>query len=271
MNRGIMFKAAIELWPSTVFCGLLLFGTEAALAYVIPTFQGQLSDSLLKIKFLQDFLGAMLGVEITDQLGPEAFLAFPWVHPVVLTTVWAHALLCCTRVPAGEIDRGTADVTMTLPVTRWGLLASETVVWMVAGIVVLLIGLGGNLFGGQFVAPDDRPNAWSMFIIQVNLYALYLAVGAVAWFASTVCDRRGVAMSGVFVVLLASFLVNFLAQFWDVAERIAFLGLLHYYRPIFVLRDDLVPWRDLGVLAAVAAGMWMLAGVVFSRRDICTT
>jgi len=28
--------------------------------------------------------------------------------PLALT--WAHALLCCTRVPAGDVDRGTADI-----------------------------------------------------------------------------------------------------------------------------------------------------------------
>jgi hypothetical protein len=271
MNRGLMLKAAIEIWPTTIFCGVLLFGAEAALAYVIPTFQGQLSESLMQIRFLQDFLGAMLGVKITDQIGPEAFMAFPWVHPVVLTTVWAHALVCCTRTPAGEVDRGTADVTMTLPVTRWGILVSETAVWMVAGIVVLLFGLAGNLFGGQYVEAAEQPDPYSVLIILANLYCLYLAVGGLSWLASASSDRRGPAMAVVFVVLLASCLVNFLAQFSEFAERISFLGMLYYYRPLFILRDGHVPWRDVGVLLAVAAGLWTAAGVVFSRRDVCTT
>ncbi len=271
MNRGLMLKAAIEMWPSTLLCGLLLFAAEATLAYVIPTFQGQLSESLLKIKFLQDFIGAMLGVKMTGQIGPEAFMAFPWVHPTILALVWAHALFCCTRTPSGEIDRGTADVTMTLPVTRFGILLSETVVWLLAGVVILALALAGNEFAGQYVEAAERPAMTPTLIVLANLYCLYLAVGGLSWLVSAASDRRGVAITIVFVLLLASYLLNFLAQFWEPAERVSWLGVLHYYRPLFVLRDGTVPWGDIGILLGTAAVLWIAAGVVFTRRDVCTT
>jgi hypothetical protein len=270
MNRGVMLKAAIEMWPSTLMCGALLFGAEAVLAYVIPTFRGQFSESLMQIRFLQDFVGAMLGVRVAGQLGPEAFMAFPWVHPVVLALVWAHALLCCTRTPAGEVDRGTADVTMTLPVTRWGILVSETVVWIVAGLVVLGLGLAGNEFGSRFIESAEPIERYRTLLVLGNLFALYLAVGGLSWLVSAASNRRGPAMTVVFVLLLASFLLNFLAQFWEFAERIAFLGVLDYYRPLFILRDAAVPWSNLGVLLGAAAVEWVAAGIVFDRRDVCT-
>lgn len=270
MNRGVMLKAAIETWPSTLLCALLLFGAESALAYAIPTFQAQFRDSLSQMQFLQNFVGALLGVRAAGQFGPEAFLAFPWVHPVVLALVWAHALVCCTRMPAGEIDRGTADVTMTLPVTRWGILLSETVVWLAAGAVLLAMFVAGNWFGGRFVEKPE-PTDWSRsLVVLANMACLYAAVGALGWLASALSNRRGPALVAVFVLLLASFLLNFLAQFWDVAERLSFLSVLEYYRPMFVLRDGTIPWRDIGVLLATAATLWAAAGVVFSRRDICT-
>jgi hypothetical protein len=271
MNRGIMHKAAIELWPSTLLCGLLLAAAEAALAYVIPTFQAQWGQSVSQIGFLQDFVSAMLGVKVVEQLGPEAFTAFPWVHPVILSIVWAHALLCCTQTPAGEIDRGTADVTMTLPVTRWGILASHTVVWIVAGVIVLAMALAGNSFAGAFVDPELRPGSERVQIVLANLLCLYVAVGAFAWLVSACSNRRGMALTIVFVVLLTSFLLNFLAQFWDVADRVSFLSVLYYYRPLFILRDGTIPWNDIAILLGVATTLWIAAGIVFNRRDVCTT
>jgi hypothetical protein len=270
MNLGMMRKAAIEMWPSTLFCAALFFAAEAVLAYVIPAFQAQLSESLVQLRFLQNFVGAMLGVKVADQLGPEAFTAFPWVHPVVLAIVWAHALLCCTRMPAAEIDRGTADMTMTLPVTRLGILLSESVVWLAAGLVLVGVGLAGNLFGGQYVENHRPPELWRTALVLANMFCLYLAVGGMSWLASASSSSRGPAMGVVFVVLLASFLLNFVAQFWEFADRISPLGLLYYYRPLFILRDGIVPWRDVGVLLGVAAGMWVAAAIVFARRDVCT-
>ncbi len=270
MNRGVMQKTAIEMGPATLMCGALLFGVEAILAYVMPTFQAQFSESLSQIRFLQDFLGAMLGVKVHGPLGPEAFLAFAWVHPVVLALVWAHALLCCTQMPAGEIDRGTADVTLTLPVTRWGILRAETAVWLAAGLAVLALGLAGNELGGRYVDPARRPELARTLVVLANLFCVYLAVGSLAWLVSAASSRRGPAMTVVFVLLLASFLLNFLAQFWELAERISFLGVLDYYRPLFVLRDGTVPWQDMGILVALAGAQWIAAGIVFDRRDVCT-
>ncbi len=268
--RGIMLKAFHETWPPTLMCGVLLLLVEVVLAYVIPTFQEQFSEALMQIKFVQTFVGAMLGVDASEQLGPEAFTAFAWVHPVVLALVWTHALVSCTRMPAGEIDRGTAELTLTLPVTRWGMLVAETAVWIVAGVLVLALGFVGNQWGGQYVDEALRPQVGRTLLVIANLFCLYLAVGGLSWLVSAASSRRGTALVVVFLFLLGSFLLNFLAQFWHLADRIAFLGILDYYRPMYILRDGTVPWRDMGVLLAVAVAFWIAGGIVFSRRDICT-
>jgi ABC-2 type transport system permease protein len=270
MNRGLLLKAAHEMWPATLLCGVWLFGVEAALAYVLPTFEAQLADAMRQIGFVKTFVGVMLGVNMSGQMGPEAIQAYAWVHPVVLALVWTHALVCCTRTPAGEVDRGTADVIFTLPVTRWEILRSETAVWLAATLVVLGLTVLGNLVGASFTE-EDEPMQWPrLLIVLANLLCMILAVGGLAWLVSAVCDRRGTAIAIAFGLLLTSFLLNFLAQFWSVAEHLSFLGLLNYFRPLFVFRDGTIPWHDMGILLAAAIGLWTAAGVVFSRRDVCT-
>src|SRR5262245_35132305 len=126
MNRGLVLKSLHEVWPATLICGLGLCVVEGVLAYVLPVFQQQFSDQILQIQFLQSMVKAMLGMDTGETLGPEAFMSVPWAHPVVLALVWAHAIVCCTRVPAGEVDRGTIDVLLGLPVSRWQVLGAET-------------------------------------------------------------------------------------------------------------------------------------------------
>ena len=64
--------------------------------------------------------------------------------------------------------------------------------------------------------------------------------------------------------------VLLLAQFWEPAEKVAFLGILDYYRPLFIMRDGVWPLRDMAVLLGAAAVLWTAAGVLFARRDVCT-
>ena len=77
-------------------------------------------------------------------------------------------------------------------------------------------------------------------------------------------------MAAVFVLVLASFLLNYLAQFWEPARRIRHLSLLTYHRPLLALRDGVWPILDLAVLGSLAAASWIAGGIVFARRDLST-
>ncbi len=74
----------------------------------------------------------------------------------------------------------------------------------------------------------------------------------------------------MFGVLLASFLLNFLAQFWSPADRLSFLSLLNYYQPLAVLRAGGDAVADMAILLAFASATWVAGGIWFARRDICT-
>lgn len=270
MNRGLITRAFRELWTTTLVLGLVLMGFEAALAFVLPKFGVQMSLEWLQVDFARSIMQAMLGTAIADRIALPVFQSMAWAHPVVLALVWAHALVCCTRVPAGEVDRGTADVILGLPVSRWEVFLSETLAWLVCGAAVLAATLAGNLLGGLALAPAERPPLTRLLLVLLNLSCLYVAVGGLAWLVSSVSSRRGRAMTIVFLILLAAFLLSYLAPFWALLGKFEFLGPLHYFRPVNVLTSGACPWRDLGVLAGAGGALWLAGGVIFARRDLCT-
>ncbi len=270
MNRGLIIRALRELWPTTLVLGLVLIGVEAMLGFVLPKFGSQIAQEWLQMEFARGIMQAMLGTEIVERIGPQMFQAMAWVHPVPLALTWAHALLCCTRVPAGEVDRGTADVLLGLPVSRWEVFISETMVWLVCGAGILAAALAGNLLGGLGLPAEQRPPLARVLIVLVNLYCLYASVGGLACLVSSFSNRRGRAITIVFLVLLALFLLNYLAQFWQPLEKIVFLSPLHYHRPVNVLGSGTWPWSDMGILLGVGGAMWFAGGIVFARRDLCT-
>jgi ABC-2 type transport system permease protein len=268
MNRGLCMRAWRELWPTTLVLGLVLAGAEAILAYILPKFGAQFSQQWLQLDFMRGIMQAMLGTEIVDHIGPEMFLSVAWVHPVPLALTWAHALLCCTRVPAGEVDRGTADILFGMPVSRWEVFFSETAVWLGAGMLILAGTLAGNLLGSLALPTEQRPDLPRLLIVVTNLYCLYLAVGGLASLISCLSNRRGKAITILFVILLALFLLNYLAQFWQPLSKIVLLSPLHYYQPTSVLRVGTWPVQKLAVLLTAGCVLWIAAGLVLARRDL---
>jgi ABC-type transport system involved in multi-copper enzyme maturation permease subunit len=198
------------------------------------------------------------------------FQAMAWVHPVVLALVWAHAIISSTRIPAGEVDRGTADVLLSLPVSRWELLFVDTVVGLCSGLVLLAAGLAGNVLGGLNFPPEQRPHLVRVLIVLVNLFSLYIAAGGLGTLISSFSDRRGRALTSLFLLLLSLFLLNYLAEFWHPLEKFVFLSPLHYHKPVSILAHGGWPWKNLIVLLGSGAVLWLIGGFIFARRDLCT-
>jgi hypothetical protein len=270
LNKGLLTKSLRETWVTTLVVGVGLFLFELLVAVVLPTFEGELSEMFKRLKFVQQVFAALLGTEVDAAVGPETLSALRWVHPFVLALLWGHALILCTRLPAGEIDRGTIDALLSLPNRRITHYTAESIVWIASGVVVIALaalGVTGGTFAGNFEQPVS---ARVQMIIYLNLLALYLAVGSLAFFASSLSNHRGRAAGVVFGMVAASFVVNTLSTFSETVARFSFLGVLKYYRPIVIMSRQAWPWSDLAVLLTAAVVFWALGAWCFTRRDIRT-
>lgn len=270
MNPGLMLKALRETLLTTLLLGLGLFILEAILGYVLPTFSERLSVQWAQLPIFQTLIKAIVGADTAGGIGPEIFSSLGWVHPVALALTWAHAAVVCTRIPCGEIDRGTIDILLGLPVSRWTVLISETIVWFASSFLLIGLAFIGAALGRALVQSGIRPSLPRMAISATNLWSLYLAVGSLAWLISAASDRRGRAIGWLLLIVLTSFLVNYLAQLWDPARRVWFLSILRYHRPVEIMRTGRWPLRDIAILTATAAALWSLAGILFARRDLST-
>lgn len=268
--RGLLLKTWYEAWLMTLLfgCGLLVF--NSLLTFVIPLMQEGMLDILERLPFVRPFFTAILGTEFGAEINARTLQAFIWVHPTILALLWAHAIVFCTRLPAGEIDRGTIDVLLGLPVSRRTVYYGEVLAWVVLGLAILLMGFAGHCLTASSSPEQMRPDLSRELTVLSNLYCVYLAVGGLAFLVSSLSDRRGRAMAVAFAIVMVSFLLNFVAQFWEPAKDFAFLGILEYYRPAQILQNSAFPTTDVATLLAVATVAIVAGGEVMARRSICT-
>jgi ABC-type transport system involved in multi-copper enzyme maturation permease subunit len=254
------------LWLSLGLC--IVMGLLTAL---LPKVLGNIHTMFDKMGMIKPLLTALLGVDPGDQVSAQLSQAFLWVHPTVLTLLWAHEVMYCSRMPAGETDRGTADFLLCLPVSRWTIFLSETIGWLLSGFCILTLGYIGHLVASFSVQPGMRLSTAHTMMVMANLAAVYLAVGSFSFMISAISDRRGRAIGVIFTVLLASFLLNFLAQFLDWAKAISrWLSVMEYYRPAIIIQTGTFPTSDICVLLCMSIVLWTTSGIIFRRRSICT-
>lgn len=272
MNPGLIRRALRETIFTTALFGMAVMLFAAALNYAFPRFQARLSAGRMQLpKFMQDVRSAMLGVETGGMSASEIATSMAWSHPIILAVLFAHAIVFSTRVPASEIERGTIDSLMGLPISRWQLWLSETGAWIISGILLLFAAVLGSRIGNHFIAPEMRPALASVLKIQVNIFGMYAVVAGLGFCSSSLTSRRGRAVLATLMLVLGSFLINYLSLVWDEAKRFNVLSILHYFRPLIMMTQGQWPWRDLAILYGVGGGLWLLGGVVMSRRDLATT
>jgi len=270
MIRGLIAKTIREVWLATLLFGIGLSLVMALLTYILPQIQEGITEVFAMLPFVKTLVQAILGIDVGDDLTAQMIQAILWVHPVVLALVWAHEIVFCTRVPAGEIDRGTIDVLLGLPVSRRAVYLCESLMWLASGAFVLLLGALGHLAASPSMPAEMRLEISRIVLVMINFGCVYVAVGGIAFFVSALSDRRGRAIGIVFAIVLASFLLNFLAQFWEPAQQVAFMSVMDYYRPAQILRTGRLPMDDVVTLLVVGSAAWLAGREVFARRSICT-
>jgi ABC-type transport system involved in multi-copper enzyme maturation permease subunit len=270
INLGLIRRALRETLPTTILCALFLATISGVLAYALPQFQARMMQRSFLPPGLVQMRNVLLGVDSSSGGVADVAFSIGWSHPVVLILLLAHAVIACTRVPAGEIERGSIDMLMGLPISRIQLFLSETLAWLIGGLIVLGAVYAGSFIGARFIQPDYRPNWGKLGIVVLNLAFVYAVVGAAAMAASSISDRRGRAVLAVLVISVGSLLLNFLELLWEPAKQFSFLSFLHYYRPIGMLMNGAWPIRDLEILGAIAGTLWVFAGIVLARRPLTT-
>lgn len=268
--KGLLRKTAMETrWPVLCF-SLGLCAIMSILTWILPTILKDIDKVFDAIPLFKPVIGALLGVKPDNEFSAEMTQAFLWVHPSVLATLWGHEVMYCTRTPAGEIDRGTVDFLLGLPVSRWKLYTAETAGWLLSGLLIIGGGIAGHVVIAQRFAEQMQPSLIATLMILCNLFSMYIAVGSIAFLISAFSDRRNKAMGVLFTILLVSFLLNFVAQFWKPARPWARFSVLEYYRPAGIIHSGEFPISNVAVLLTTGLTCWLIAGYIFHRRSICT-
>jgi ABC-type transport system involved in multi-copper enzyme maturation permease subunit len=270
VTAGLLLRALRETWPTALVFAVALGVVERLLMFILPQLQQTVGGVLATLPVVRPILSAILGMPVGDGLSALLLQSILWVHPVVLALVWGFAIVLSTRYPAAEIDRGTIDVLLGLPVSRRAVYGSETAVCLLLGAAVIGAGSLGYFAGAAALPAASRPSGAGVLLVMVNLLAVFASVAGVGFLVSALSDRRGRAMAVLVGLLLASFLLNVLAEFWPPAGRVAFLSVLHYYQPARVMTDLALNVRDLTALIGVGAAAWIAGLEIVARRSLAT-
>lgn len=268
MRRSVLAASLVELRRSLAWWSLGLVGMVALEISVYPTVRddsgfSELTENYPEVfKKLFSFGGA--GFDFTSSAGYLGTELFSLIIPLLLIIA---AVATGARAIAGEEERGTIDLLMSLPVTRRRVTAEKLAAMALEVIalgLVLLVALWIGVRAVDMTIPLSHLTA-----AVAGAALLAIGFGAIALLAGAATGSRSVGVGIAAALAVASYLVNSLAGLVTALEPIQRVTPFYHYTAPDPLRDG-VSWPHLGALALVIAVASAAALVAVDRRDLGT-
>lgn len=234
-------------------------------------------DTKYKLRYVEQlpaFLKAMIGQDILAITTTTAIGSFAYMHPISLAMVFALAVVVPTGLLAGQIDRGTIELTLSAPISRKKYFCTTLVYSMIAGAVLIGAMVLGSWIGVQWTAAKlaarhrEPYDVVRVATCAVNLYGIYLVAMGWSLLFGAIYSIRGSAMGWAFALSMAAYLIHFLAEWWELVRKISFIGPMYYFRPIKIVSGTYNMSHDMMVLCIAAAAFTLVGAILFSRRDV---
>lgn len=217
-------------------------------------------DELLA-NYPQEFL-AFMG-DVSTFSTPSGYFGTYFSNLVPLFLV-IFAVSTAAGLLAGDEERGTLDLVMAYPLSRWALFAGRALGYIVALGLVLLI----SYLGWLVVLPWSGMDVSALQLLRpfVPLFGLMLLFGGLALLLSLLLPSARMASTVAGGLLVANFLLAGLAKINDSLQPIMDLTPFAFYQQGDAM--DGLNWGWALGLMAVGLLFIVIAGFVFNRRDI---
>jgi len=268
VSRTLLGRICKDYCAITVLGAAVLIGFHWLFVTFLPLYD--VKYKLTLVRRMHGFLKAMIGQDFMEIISTTGIGSFAYLHPISLAVLFGFAILLPTGTIVGQIDRGTIDLILSRPVSRRKFMATS----IVAGLIVGAIMVGAMLLGSYIgsISVHDKlhqPYLYSRIVTcAVNLYVLYLVALGYSTLFSAITTIRSSAVGWAFSLSLGTYMLHFLAQWWEPIKKISFVGPLYYFRPIKIAAGNYDPTQDIFLLAAAALILLCLAVICFTRRDI---
>lgn len=211
----------------------------------------------------------IMGEQFLNQFASvEGAVAYGYNHPLVLVMMLVVAILLPARHVAGEIETGTMELLLALPVRRPTVVLSLQAASALALLVVVAGGLVGSGVGVWLNAEARGVSAAHFGVIAVNLWLLALAVSSYTLLIAAYAREGGKAVLRATGLTLVFYFLRIAALMWAPLHVLQPLSVFYYHEPQKLLQDPSRLLLHAAVLGAVIVVCTVLALRRMSRRDI---
>lgn len=208
---------------------------------------------------------AITGTEGADLFSARGFLAFGFVHPLLLLLVLVPVVSTGVAAVAGDIDSRRAELLFTCPVRRTLFYDAKLLSCATASLVVVTAAAVGAELGRLLSADMRGLSPWVPVVVALQLLPLLVFFAGTTFALSSCSGTHAAAQGRAVAVVAGAYLLNVLSLLWSPFAWMAHLDPFHYFQPLAPV--DGRTWTGAGVLLVGGALLALWGRDHLVRRD----
>ncbi|MCK9487401.1 MAG: ABC transporter permease subunit [Dehalococcoidia bacterium] len=261
MNASLVRRSLVDLRWHIAWYGVGLAIYAALMVLLYPTFEEFLRDVEYPEGFLDFFGGA--GANLST---PEGFITTEYfsIAPVIMII---YAVVSGTGMLAGDEGRGTLEILLAQPISRFRLFASRVAALLLGAVLIGLVNTLGWLLSVPFVDVGDTLGLGDLVFATFAALPVVTFFGALAMLLGAIAPSRGTAAGILAALVIVTYLLASFSQTIEALEWTRNVNPYWYSDGARALTEGVVWWHQ-GLLLGGAAILMALAAVAFAGREI---
>ncbi len=273
-NRALWRKAIVDARALLIASMILMFAFNWI--YVWITSQIRLGALAQIIRELPKAIQNLSGVPIDQVATVPGRIAVAYIDQVVLLTTGVWGIARGSDVVSGEINRGTMEMLVSQPVSRFSILWSQSVV-TVAGAALIAGSAWLGTCAGIGTVALEQPVSPKVFVpAALNVFALTFFLAGVSTLASSRDQYRWRTiglMGGFFVIGLIVKVLSRTVPDLSWLRYFTFFGAFEPQQMVTAMVESPASAWTLslqydGVLLGLGMASFIAASIIFCRRDL---
>ncbi len=269
MNLTLCYQSLRESCLFLAGCCMMLFSFMWLFVWIVKQVPVDRFVGLLRFfKGLVD----VLPISLDELSSRPAQVALGYVDPVVIVVLAAWAITRGSDAVSGQLERGSLEMLLAQPVRRMTLLASQAVVTIFGAALLAASAWAGTATGLALAMSDDPIAPERFYPAAANLFAFAFCLSGLTTAASAWGRYRWKSIGLICTLLIVQKIIEIVAKAvkpYAWIERLTFFTL---YRPAKLVIDPEnawpLAWQYCGALVAIGLAGYLLAAIVFHRRDL---
>jgi ABC-2 type transport system permease protein len=266
---GALVGHSLRRFRGLVLGIAILAGGFQALGAAMATAFRELGTFDRLLALVPPFLRDLLGPSLLGVLSFTGIACIGYFHVAIIAALIGLAIAVGTE-PTAETERRFSDLLLSRPVPRHAIISRTLLVLVVASAAVLASMFAGTELGLAALAPADapKPPVGMIGALSLNLWTLMLCWGSIAAACGAAARRRTVAGATAAGLALITMLVDYMGKIWPRVAPLSRFSPFHYYNAIDVITGHPMPASHPLILVGTAAAGFVVAYLVFARRDV---